>query len=114
MNRFISYCLVPTGIATQDPERQKALVVEDKAERVYNFHKNSLHALKELLQAAGVEHPDDLKPHHIVRRVSANEISLLSNLLQFLEEGDLVKGDYKYPVFKNWFEKSSTEKFGFK
>lgn len=104
----------PTGIATQDPERQKALVVEDKAERVYNFHKNSLHALKELLQAAGVEHPDDLKPHHVVRRVSANEISLLSNLLQFLDEGDLLKGDYKYPVFKNWFEKANTDKFGLK
>lgn len=39
----------PTGIATQDPIRQRALVVEDKANRVYNFHKNTLKALKELL-----------------------------------------------------------------
>lgn len=101
----------PSGIATQDSERQKALVVPDKAIRVNNFHKNSLHALQELLQAAGVEHPDELKPHHVVRRISSNEIALLSNLLPFLEKGDLLNKNYKYPVFQNWFEKSRTDKF---
>ena len=28
----------PTGVATQSPLRQKALVVPDKMERVYRFH----------------------------------------------------------------------------
>ena len=46
----------PTGVATQDPVRQEALVVPDKAERVYRFHQNTLHALKELVQAAGLQH----------------------------------------------------------
>jgi glutamate synthase domain-containing protein 2 len=45
----------PTGVATQDPLRQRALVVPDKAERVHLFHKNTLKALKELLAAAGLE-----------------------------------------------------------
>ena len=31
----------------------KGLVVTDKSERVYNFHKNTLHAANELLAAAG-------------------------------------------------------------
>ena len=35
----------PTGVATQDPLRQRALVVGDKAERVANFHRNTLRAL---------------------------------------------------------------------
>lgn len=102
----------PSGIATQDPERQKALVVSEKAIRVNNFHKNSMHALQELLQAAGVMHPDDLKPHHVVRRVSGSEIAQLSTLLPFLEKGDLLIKDYKYPVYQNWFEKSRTDIFG--
>src|SRR3546814_9252512 len=30
----------PTGVATQDKARQRALVVPDKAERVRNFHQD--------------------------------------------------------------------------
>lgn len=101
----------PTGIATQDPERQKALVVSTKADRVYNFHNNTLHALKEVLQAAGLKHPDDLKPHHIVKRISSSEVQLLSTVLNFLEPQDLLNENYKYPVFKNWWEKSQASTF---
>ena len=36
----------PTGVTTQDPLRQQALVVPDKAERVFNFHRSTLHALQ--------------------------------------------------------------------
>jgi len=43
----------PTGVATQDKMLMKGLVVTDKAERVYHFHKNTLHAANELLAAAG-------------------------------------------------------------
>ena len=46
----------PTGVTTQDPLRQRALVVPDKAQRVANFHRNTLHALAELLAAAGLTH----------------------------------------------------------
>lgn len=101
----------PTGIATQDVERQKALVVPDKAQRVANFHRNTLHALQELLQSAGVKHPDELKAHHIVKRLSSTEVTLLSNVLEFLEPGDLLNQNYKFSIFKNWWEKSSSESF---
>src|SRR5690606_7285588 len=64
----------PTGIATQDPARWKRLDVPDKAVRVAEFHENTLHALRELLCAAGLEHPDQLGPEHILRRVSPVEV----------------------------------------
>ena len=41
----------PTGVSSQDPMRQRALVVPDKADRVYKYHHNTLHALQELVQA---------------------------------------------------------------
>src|SRR5690606_582310 len=60
----------PTGVATQDPLRQRALVVEDKGQRVHSFHRNTLHALSEMLAASGLTHPSQLEPRHLVRRVS--------------------------------------------
>jgi glutamate synthase domain-containing protein 2 len=43
----------PTGVATQNKMLVKGLVVTDKSERVFHFHKNTLHAANELLAAAG-------------------------------------------------------------
>jgi glutamate synthase domain-containing protein 2 len=82
----------PTGVATQDALRQSALVVPDKAERVYNFHRLTLKALADMLAAAGLEHPSEVRPHHLARRVSATEIRLFSQLHTFLEPGALLDG----------------------
>lgn len=71
----------PTGVATQDPTRQQALVVPDKATRVYNFHQQTLHALQELVQAAGLAHPNQITPHHIVRRSTDQKVRSLAQLI---------------------------------
>ena len=80
----------PTGVATQDEQRQKALDVPDKTARVAHFHQNTLKALAQLIAAAGLTHPNELKPHHLVRRVSANQVRLASALLPYLEAGVLL------------------------
>ncbi len=71
----------PTGVATQDPQRQQSLVVEDKATRVFNFHQQTLHALQELVQAAGIMHPNQITPHHIVRRSTDQKVRSLAQLI---------------------------------
>jgi glutamate synthase domain-containing protein 2 len=75
----------PTGVTTQDPLRQRALVVPDKTERVYRFHQNTLEALKELVQAAALEHPNQIRATHIVRRGTDHEVRLLANLLPLFD-----------------------------
>ncbi|MEE4684552.1 FMN-binding glutamate synthase family protein [Pseudomonas alliivorans] len=82
----------PTGVATQDALRQRALVVPDKAERVYNFHRNTLKGLAEMLAAAGLDHPSQLEAKHLVRRMSATEIKLFSQTHVFLQPGQLLNG----------------------
>ena len=82
------YC--PTGITTQDPVRQRALVVPDKAKRVAQYHANTLYALKELLQAAGLKHPDQLYTHHIVRRIDATRVRLLSGMMPTMRFGAIL------------------------
>lgn len=105
----------PTGIATQDPLRQRAIVVPDKAERVANFHRNTLKALAELIAAAGLSHPSELKPHHLVRRVSANQVKLASALLPYLEPGQLLRemdADHLLPeVFAKYWPIAQAESF---
>ena len=102
----------PTGVTTQDPVRQQALVVPDKATRVFNFHHQTLHALKELVQAAGLQHPNDITPNHIVRRVSENEVRLLSKLMPNMAPGALLNGtDGLHDVFKLYWAHSSAESF---
>jgi glutamate synthase domain-containing protein 2 len=80
----------PTGIATQDPSRQRAVVVPEKSERVARFHRNTLHALAELLASSGLSHPSQIGPHHLSRRISASETRLLSEHLTFLKPGELL------------------------
>ncbi|MDH4059221.1 MAG: FMN-binding glutamate synthase family protein [Aquincola sp.] len=92
--------LCPTGVTTQDPHRARALVVPTKAERVWRFHEYTLDALKELVQAAGVQHPCEITARHIVRRVSDQDVKLLANLLPFLKPGELLaamRGDVDWP-----------------
>lgn len=101
----------PTGVATQDPVRQRALNVPDKGERVFNFHHNTLLALKELIQAAGLASPDDLRAHHIVRRVSSYEVRLMSDLLKYLSPGDLLEGRYRYHLYEKWWPAARSDSF---
>ncbi|MGE8363706.1 FMN-binding glutamate synthase family protein [Cupriavidus sp.] len=101
----------PVGVATQDPVRQRAIVVPDKADRVASFHRQTLHALLEILQAAGLHHPADLKPHHIVRRISPNEVRLMSELLKFLAPGDLINGNFRYQLYEKYWPLARSDSF---
>ncbi len=81
----------PTGVTTQDPLRQMSLVVPDKATRVYHFHQQTLHALKEMVQAVGVAHPREITAHHIVRRTGDGKVQSLARMvLNSLPEGALL------------------------
>ncbi|WP_353233527.1 FMN-binding glutamate synthase family protein [Diaphorobacter ruginosibacter] len=104
----------PTGVATQDPGRQKALVVPDKATRVASFHKSTLHALQEMVQAAGLEHPCDITAHHIVRRISDTEVRQLAHLVLRVEPGALLGDlDKQHNVFKTYWPGASAHTFQF-
>jgi glutamate synthase domain-containing protein 2 len=101
----------PTGVTTQDPQRQKALVVADKSVRVANFHTNTLKALAELLGAAGLTHPGDLRPHHIARRIPSGEVRVLSALFPDLEKGELLEGKFRNTIFRTGWPMARADSF---
>ena len=83
----------PVGVATQDKDRQKAIDVPSKAERVFNFHKNTLHALSEMIAAAGLRHPSDIKAHHLAQRLNDREIKNYAQIHFFLKENELLQNN---------------------
>lgn len=101
----------PTGVATQDPRRWKHLDVTDKATRVHNFHQNTLHALRDLLCAAGLEHPGELGPEHILRRVSPVEVRSLAALYRFLKPGELLAHIPDHAVFQQFWAEARSDSF---
>ncbi len=80
----------PTGVATQDKMRQRALVVSDKSQRVANFHMETIKALAELIAAAGLEHPCDLRPFHFMHRAAPDRVVTYADLYHFLNPGELL------------------------
>lgn len=101
----------PTGVSTQDPHRQRALVVPTKSERVFQYHQSTLKALKELVQAAGLDHPGGITASHIVRRCSDHQVKLLANLLSFVQPGELLRGEMPHNVFKLYWPMASAHSF---
>jgi len=101
----------PTGVTTQDPARERALHVPTKADRVYHFHQNTLMALRELIQAAGLQHPREIDASHIVRRTSDHGVKLLANLLPFVEPGSLLAGDLRQQVFREYWPIATAASF---
>jgi glutamate synthase domain-containing protein 2 len=101
----------PTGVTTQDPNRQRALVVPDKAQRVFNFHRNTMRALGELTGAAGLNHPSEIRPLHIVRRLSSHEIRLVANLYNFLKPGELLSDPDAHAVYRVYWPMASSHSF---
>ena len=103
----------PTGVTTQDPIRQQALHVPTKADRVFNFQQQTLHALQEIVQAAGLQHPGDITAHHIVRRIDDSQVRLLANLVPQVETGALLQPDLgtQHRVFKLYWPLAQASSF---
>jgi glutamate synthase domain-containing protein 2 len=100
----------PVGVTSQDPTRQRALVVPDKAERVYHFHASTLQALAEFVAAAGLDHPSEFMPAHFSRRVSAREVVTFAELYPTLRRGELLAGTTD-PRFRTAWEMADANSF---
>ena len=80
----------PVGVATQRPDLVIGLDVEDKAPRAARFHSETLRSFLEILGAAGLDHPSELEPRHLMRRVEAHDVRSFEELFEFVEPGALL------------------------
>lgn len=103
----------PTGVTTQDPGRYRALVVEDKYQRVANFHANTMHAVMETIESSGLQSPSELTPHHLMMRVNSREVRSAASQYTWLEPGDLLKKNIKHPAFAKYWDNARPDTFAF-
>lgn len=82
--------MCPTGVTTQDPTRQRGLVILDKAPRVARFHAATLGSLREIVVAMGLDNPWQIEPHHVHQRLNSARSNPTDRIYNFLEEGVLL------------------------
>jgi glutamate synthase domain-containing protein 2 len=92
----------PVGVATQNPALTAGLVVAEKAERVYRYHRGTIHAALELMGAAGLGSPSELQPWHVMRRVSELETLHYGKIIGYIEPGSLLGDDLPEAFARAW------------
>ena len=96
--------LCPVGVATQSKRLQKALVVDEKAERAYQYHKNTVEGLAATAAACGIASPSDFEPHHLFQRISPHAIRRFDQLYDFFTPGQLLDGGVPEALAMHWNE----------
>ncbi|MBT5659220.1 MAG: FMN-binding glutamate synthase family protein [Rhodospirillaceae bacterium] len=92
----------PVGVATQDPLRAKALVVEDKAQRVYHYQQNTVASFNQIIASLGLKTPDQLTPSLLYKRDGQGEALPYDMAHNFLSPGELLKGCDDNVLSKAW------------
>ncbi|WP_321311413.1 FMN-binding glutamate synthase family protein [Halarcobacter sp.] len=93
----------PTGVATQDKRLTRGLVVEDKKQRVANFHELTVESFIEILASAGLDKPSKLNRTHIFRRLDETKYKRYDEIFAPMKNGDLLTEPYpkEYERFMN-------------
>jgi len=98
----------PTGVATQDPALVGGLHVGDKSHRVARYHRETVKSFFEVLGAAGLQKPEDLKPWFVMKRVSAMEIRSYADIYPHLTRGQLFTSPESSGMSRAWEHASAT------
>lgn len=100
----------PTGVTTQNPARQRGLVPEVQGKRAAQFHAKTVKALAEMVAAAGLDHPRDLRPHHILHRVGAESAETMDRISPFLPK-NILREAPEDTIYADWWEAAQADSF---
>jgi glutamate synthase domain-containing protein 2 len=101
----------PVGIATQDPIRERALIVADKSERVVNFHTQTTHALEQIAAAIGVSSPTQLILPHFYHRISPHEVRSFAQLYAAVPNGAFLDTQFTDPFWQPLWDRACADAF---
>ena len=80
----------PVGVATQNPAQTVGLVPADKGPRVARYQAATVKAFLEMVAAAGLEDPCDIRPFHVDRRVAGPDVQSFAKLYPWMPDGFLM------------------------
>lgn len=94
----------PVGVATQNKSLVKGLVVDDKAVRANNYHEGTIHSFLEMIAAAGLDGPGDLRREHINKRIGMYNVMTYGEIYPDVEEGSLLSMDTIPESYQKFFQ----------
>lgn len=92
----------PTGVATQDPSRMKAVVPDEKCNHVRNFHDATVKSFLDITGAMGFDDPEKLTPDVIYRRVSDETTKTYAEIYKYLQPGELLEEKISNDYALDW------------
>lgn len=101
----------PTGVTTQNPALYEGLVVSDKLERVYQYHRRTVEAFLQLVGATGCDGASDVRLEQLFQRAGDLSVLPLSALYPSIEEGCLLDGGSVPDRYRQVWEAASAERF---
>ncbi|GAB4074499.1 FMN-binding glutamate synthase family protein [Barrientosiimonas marina] len=78
--------ICPVGVATTDPDLQKALVVDEKKNRVANYLVTMRKGIFRVAAAAGVESPTQLQPRHLTFKDVDGDVASMDEYYQIIDD----------------------------
>ena len=104
----------PTGARSASPRRTPGCSARwscpTRHERVHNFHRNTVHALAEMVAAMGLDHPSQLSPDLVVKRVTHSYVQTFSEIYPHHDERSLIEGTAPARFQRMW-DSASPDRF---
>ncbi|MDA7746273.1 FMN-binding glutamate synthase family protein [Psychromonas sp.] len=110
-SRHCNTNLCPTGIATQDPARSKAIDVDVKSDRIKNFHNNTLTNFFELVGTMGLDDPAKLMQQMVKKRSPYGGQMSIGSFVEPLVNNALIDNINVDEAWQQWWQASSAEHF---
>lgn len=82
----------PTGIATSDKVLMEGLVVEDKCNRVANYHQRTVASACEIIGALGCASSEEVRPTLIMKRIDECSVASMAELYPLVSYGAFLDG----------------------
>lgn len=98
----------PTGVATQDPARSRALDVPDKTTRVFNFQRATVGSAAQIVASMGLDGFAELSPAMLNRRIEGQRTRTYAEIYEWLMPGELLE-DPPVSWLSDWIEASADE-----
>jgi glutamate synthase domain-containing protein 2 len=98
----------PTGVATQDPARTRALHVPDKSVRVFNYQRATVASAAQIVASMGLDGFHQLSPAMLNRRIEGQRTRTYAEIYDWLMPGELLDGPPE-AWLSDWIEASADE-----
>ncbi|MFZ1744240.1 MAG: FMN-binding glutamate synthase family protein [Pontixanthobacter sp.] len=100
----------PTGVATQENWRQQGLVVEEKGPRVARFQNQTLHSLREIVVAMGLNSPWEIEPRDMRERLNGARSNAIDAIYTFVKPNAFLDG-VESPLLKAHWDLARADSF---